>query len=156
MRHTLEWTIEKRGDTTVVIMSGSITERAALDQLAAELGRRRKVRFDLSDIQRVNSSGVKEWLALMRALPVTMEVWFESCSPPVVHQINLIKGFTGHAKVGSIDVPMVCDRCGAQETMTIGVTYGAMPALGTRPCRSCGGSLELDDFAETYFAFLGG
>ena len=154
MRDNLEWRIETHGDTAVVTLTGTVTERAALEPLVGELASAGKVQFDLGEIRRLNSSGVREWVEFMRALPATVEARFDNCSTAVVHQINLIHGFTGRAKVCSIRVPFVCDGCGLEESTTLPVEHGVMPSLGDRTCKKCGRPMELDDIAESYFAFL--
>ena len=154
MRNELTWNLDQQGGATRVTLTGALTERSNLGKLAGELAACKEIRFDLGGVARINSSGVREWLELMRALPATIAMQFENCSTSIVHQINLIRGFTGHAKVCSIRVPLVCAQCGREEAMTIAVERGTVPAVPTSRCAKCTREMELDDLAETYFAFL--
>lgn len=154
MRHVIEWRIDREGDTARVTLSGSVTEHASFDILTTDLGSPTKIRFDLGDVERINSCGVREWLRFMGSLPAAAETRFENCSTPIVHQINLIQGFTGAGKVASIRVPFICDACESHESTTVPVEQGVVPTLPARACSKCQRAMEFDDFEESYFAFL--
>lgn len=154
MRDDLEWNITRDGDSTLVRLSGAVTERALLPTLASELGTTGKVRFDLGEVVRINSCGVREWIVFIRGLPQTLETRFDNCSAPIVHQLNLIPDFAGNGPVSSVMVPLVCEPCNVLDSRPLGVEQGKVPELPVHPCKKCGTPMELDDFAETYFAFL--
>lgn len=154
MRHTLEWRIDRNGDTAHVTLSGSVTEHATFDILATELGSPTKILFDLGEVERINSCGVREWLRFMSSLPAAAETSFDNCSASIVHQINLIQGFTGPAKVASIHVPFVCESCHRYQATTVMVEHGVIPPLPALGCSKCKRAMEFDDFEESYFAFL--
>jgi len=90
----------------------------------------------------------------VRDLPNTLEMRFDNCSAPIVHQLNLIPGFAGRGPVSSVQLPLVCEACNVMETTELGVERGKVPELPVHPCKKCGTPMELDDFAESYFAFL--
>lgn len=153
MQDELAWNLDRQGDTTRVTLRGALTEHAELAKLAADLASSAVIDFDLGSVARINSCGVREWLEFMRTLPAA-ETRFQNCSTAVVHQINLIHGFTGRAKVCSIRVPLVCDHCGHSEAPLIAVERGTIPPLSHQSCPKCKHPMVLDDLAETYFAFL--
>lgn len=66
MSNELTWTIQTEPGATKVTLAGEITEGSNLDKLAAELSG--PVVIDLHDIKRVNSAGVREWVAFTVAL----------------------------------------------------------------------------------------
>ena len=91
----LTWKTERNGEQLKVIFEGDVTERAPLLDLTDEI-RGTTVIFDVGDITRFNSMGVKNWLKLMAALTERdIRVTLVRCAVPVVHQMNMISGPAG-------------------------------------------------------------
>lgn len=99
------------GDVTVVSLQGEISERFH----GVEVGRRLRgeVLFDLAQVDRITSFGVREWLTMLRELYATRVV-FARCSEPFMHQLSMIRSFAGNASIASFFAPYVCPACGTQ------------------------------------------
>ncbi len=154
-RRPLRWHIADEGDLTHVELRGEVNENVDLEELLPYLGAR--VRFDLQGIVRINSSGVREWVELMRAIGREREVVFVRCSSPVVGQLNAVYNFRGHARVESFWAPYLCEQCQRDDhrLLTVACDFVAGRPVRENPlCNQCGGPMVLDDLPERYFAFL--
>ena len=143
---------------TTVEFTGDIDETRDF----SELGRRLEgtVMFHLSEIRRINSSGVREWVDFVASLNKVNELIFSHCSPSVVSQINMIYNFAANADVRSFYAPYFCDSCTKEESKLIDVRNQYPDGISHEPpefpCEDCGGILEFDEIPDRYLAFLTG
>ncbi|MBI5480148.1 MAG: hypothetical protein HY906_14880 [Deltaproteobacteria bacterium] len=155
---TLRWRVRERGGTTTVEFSGELNEDTDFGDLGRVL--RGSVVFDLAEVRRINSYGVRAWLAFVRELPAVSALVLARCSPAFVMQLNLVRNLRHGAHVRSFLAPYVCERCGHEEAKLLDVA--ALPREGGLPpprqfrCGQCGAPMELDDIPDRYFAFLDG
>ncbi|MCC6996129.1 MAG: hypothetical protein IT370_16085 [Deltaproteobacteria bacterium] len=152
----LSWRIKERPGFTTVEFFGEIDENADF----AELRRRLKasVVFNLAEVRRINSCGVREWVNFVRDLPGVTELTFTHCSPAIVTQLNMIYNFRGGAKVRSFLAPYVCENCNTEEDKLLDV-HTHFPTRDTKKmpeftCEKCGEQMEFDDLPERYLSFL--
>ena len=114
--------------------------------------------FRLSDVRRINSCGVREWVNFVRDLPNVSELVFSHCSPAIVTQLNMIYNFRGTASVRSFYAPYVCESCNTEEERLLDVdTHFANGNVGDPPefrCERCKEPLQFDDLPERYLSFL--
>ena len=114
--------------------------------------------FRLSDVRRINSCGVREWVNFVRDLPNVNELVFSHCSPAIVTQLNMIYNFRGAASVRSFYAPYVCESCNTEEERLLDVdTHFANGNVGDPPafrCERCKEPLQFDDLPERYLSFL--
>ncbi|MBA3394370.1 MAG: hypothetical protein H0T89_17115 [Deltaproteobacteria bacterium] len=151
----LSWKISRDGERSVVQLKGSIDETAGFVDLVDELGATRTIRLDLGGVQRINSSGVREWITFIRKLPPGSPVELERCTPVLVSQLNVINRFAGDARVLSVYAPFVCPHCKHEENVLLDVGAGRSKlSLGSVKCSSCRKPSEFDDVEDAYFAFL--
>src|SRR6187401_1321404 len=148
----LSWRIKERPGFTTVEFTGEIDENADFSELRRQL--RGAVVFRLSDVRRINSCGVREWVNFVRDLPNVNELVFSHCSPAIVTQLNMIYNFRGRASVRSFYAPYVCKACDHEEDKLLEVqTHFANANVGSggpgrvrRPpefnCEKCGGRME--------------
>ncbi len=152
----LSWRIKERPGFTTVEFTGEIDENADF----AELRRRLKgpVVFQLREVRRINSCGVREWVNFVRDLPQVSELTFTHCSPAIVTQLNMIYNFRGAAKVRSFLAPYVCESCNHEEEQLLDLqTHFPKKDLRSVPefkCEKCGATMEFDDLPERYLSFL--
>jgi anti-anti-sigma regulatory factor len=149
----LRWQLDQVGGRLTVALVGVLDENADLRPLAQLDG---DVAIDLSGVKRISSTGVREWIDLMRALAGRCRVALVACSPASVTQLNLIANFRGAAQVESFIAPYECLRCGEErevliEARTCGRKELTLPAM---PCSSCGALMELAEIPERYLTFL--
>ncbi len=144
----LEWTATRDG----VALRGDIDEKCMLDPLADEL--QDGAVLDLSGVERVNSVGVRMWLAFIGRLQ-GRSLKLSACSVPIVHQLNMIARFGGDAEVTSIHAPFLCPECDASATTLVELAADVDAQLAAeRLCPKCGAHMEFDDVPSSYLAFL--
>src|ERR1051325_9937163 len=108
----LTWRIDRKLGQTVVELQGRVDEPAELEPLRAEL--RGPVMFRLAKIQAINSTGVREWINLIRDLPAVTELVLSGCSIAIVTQINMVSNFVGKGRVESVYAPYMCGGCATE------------------------------------------
>ena len=145
--------VEQRGGATRVSFGGRFDETADFAPLREQLAG--KVELDLAAVNRVSSTGVREWVDFVHALPRVTELSLVACSPAIVTQLNTIDNFRGPAKVSSLLAPYACESCGLEELRLI--ELGALGESGALPsfrCARCGEPMVFEDLPERYLAFL--
>jgi len=145
---------EVRDGTTRLSFKGDITEAARFDGVGPLAG---AVVIDLSAVRRINSSGVREWVMFIRAVPATAQITYERCSPAFVTQAGMISDFLGAGRIRSLFAPYACEACGATAELLLDVEKDLAPARGRAPpraCEKCGKPMVFDDLEESFFAFL--
>ena len=154
----LSWRIKERPGFTTVEFTGEIDENADFSELKKRL--RGPVVFQLAEIRRINSCGVREWVNFVRDLPAVTELTFSHCSPPIVTQLNMIFNLRGNARVRSFYAPYVCESCGHEEDKLLDVQSQLLGAAGGKfrapefTCDQCGAAMDFDDLPERYLSFL--
>lgn len=135
--------------TTVVTLEGRIDEGFEGAALGSSLSG--CVLFDLKNVERVTSFGVREWLEMMKALDEQedVETWLARCPEALATQMSLIRTFAGKAKLLSFQAPFLCDDCGNSMSKTLDCEREASwfrEGRGETPrCSCCGGTTKLDD-----------
>lgn len=150
----LSWRIKERPGFTTVEFMGEIDENADFSELRRQL--RGSVVFRLSDIRRINSCGVREWVNFVRDLPNVEELVFSHCSPAIVTQLNMIYNFRGAASVRSFYAPYVCESCNTEEEKLLDVDTHFAAGVEPPPfsCERCRRPMLFDDLPERYLSFL--
>ncbi len=154
MTDGLTWSLEESGATHRFVMRGEITEEADFSGVVAAATER--VVLNLSEVQRINSCGVREWIGFLQRLSSkATKVELERCSPVMVRQLSMIATMRGDAAVTSILVPYFCEACDDERTLPLELQPGRRPTLDEcAPCPECGGEMQLDDTPESYLAFV--
>jgi anti-anti-sigma regulatory factor len=146
--------VEPIPDAVRVHLAGDFTENADFTPLLAQSANR--LIFDLGEVRRINSCGVREWINFINALQKAGRTFaLERCSVPFVNQLNMISNFRGGAEVISIFAPYFCEGCGEQHTRLLQLAGDVSQTLKEQiPCPACGAPMELDDTPENYVGFL--
>lgn len=149
-------TIERIGPVTVVHFKGKLNEKFS----GAEVGRALSglVVFDLRQVERVTSYGVREWLQMLGAAePNLTGLYLAQCSEAIVSQLSMIKRFSGPGKVVSFCAPYLCRDCARTFQATIDVEPNfetlSRQVMPEKPCPACRGAADFDDDARSYLAF---
>ncbi|MGE3544313.1 MAG: FIST N-terminal domain-containing protein [Kofleriaceae bacterium] len=144
-----------QGGFQVVKIRGRLTEAFKGEQLGRTLAGR--VVFDLGEVDRVTSFGVREWLAMMSAASGMTESYFIRCSESVVNQLTMIRRFDGGARIASFFAPYLCNGCGSQIERLLDCERDAAELRSLAPapvrCPRCDAEARFDDDARSYFAF---
>lgn len=147
----------KEGVTTLKL-AGVVDEDNELTSLEPKLGAGPTV-LDLSEIDRINSCGVRDWVNWLGRIEKTgARLVFVNCSPAIVAQINLVHNFTANGIVKSFYAPYFCPRCEKEKLLRLETRDLIKSApITTAPacrCDECDGPMDFDDMEESYFAFL--
>jgi len=152
----LSWRIKERPGLTTVEFFGEIDENADFSDLRQRL--KGAVVFQLGEIRRINSCGVREWVNFVRDLPDVTDLTFTNCSPAIVTQLNMIYNFRGKGKIQSFYAPYVCENCNNEEEKLLDVDVqfpdGNVDSLPDFRCEQCDEVMEFDDLLERYLSFL--
>ncbi len=141
----------------IVTIRGRITEAFKGETAAAML--RGRVILDLSDVHRVTSFGVREWLAMFGSAKDLSECYLARCSESTVNQLTMIRAFDGGAKLLSFFAPYLCQACNKPFERLFDVELDAQEIASVSPeqvrCPRCDGAGKFDDDPRSYFAFPG-
>lgn len=154
MNSPLSWKVEQSPEHVTLHLRGAVTEDSDLAQLLRDVAWDKPVAFDLAEVTRINSCGVREWLHMMKAVPATGKLELVRCPPVLVNQLNAITNFSGPARVASVGLPFQCPSCNGTETLYASLSELDPPKLNGRLCSHCGGELDFDDLPAAYFAFM--
>jgi anti-anti-sigma regulatory factor len=153
MSGDLSFKKEKRGTDVVVALNGDITEYAPWDKLIAQIDTPAVV-FDLGDVKRINSCGVRDWLRMIRLLESKgVAIVLDRCSVPIVHSLTMISGFEGNGRIRSLFVPYYCEVCNVDSRRLYQVDSGGS-VLDGEPCPKCRNKMEFDDLPELYARWI--
>ena len=149
----LTWALDRKDGRTQVVLTGEITEDIDFASLAAQL--RGDVAFDLEGVNRINSTGVREWINFVRALgKENVSFTLERCSLPFVNQLNMISNFRGTGRVRSVFAPWYCSKCQAQHLFLLDCEENPAPHLEQeKSCPTCASPMVFDDIPEAFLSF---
>lgn len=157
MTEKLVTTIEqRRSGARLIRLAGVLDEDNALYDLIEKVEAGTAL-INLSGIERVNSSGARDWVQWLASLDAKgIRPVLVGCSPAVVAQLNRVKSFAGNAIVKSFHAPYTCTTCDRDKLMLVNVAdMGAAPyEAPSCACDDCNRPMMFVEDAETYFAFL--
>jgi len=142
----LSWRVTCRADVTTVVFSGDLAGHTDFGALPAQL--RGRVRFELAEVVRLNSFGIRNFVHFARSLARVDELVLARCSPAVVGTSSWCRP-SGGARGSSRCSRRTC-ACSAVTSRTacssrrVGLCRGRPPAADV-PCNVCGAPLELDE-----------
>ncbi|MCA9567446.1 MAG: hypothetical protein KC656_06365, partial [Myxococcales bacterium] len=140
------------GRFLIVTIRGRVNESFPGEAIGEKL--RGSVVFDLTEVDRITSFGVRAWLQMLDVAKMK-EAYFVRASPAVVNQVTMMRNFCGPARIHSLVAPYSCQSCGNE----FGVTYDAVgdrTALRARnplvvECPQCRTGAELDEDPWVFF-----
>jgi anti-anti-sigma regulatory factor len=149
------WEIRTEGDECRLVFRGQLDEHSDFRLLLPQVPK--KVTLDLEGIERINSSGVRQWIDFVDELRLAgVDFVLDRCSLAVVAQLNMVVNFGGKAPVLSLFAPYHCESCDEERLRWLKVHSGiAMELSQTFPCPVCSTPMELDDLPARFLAFLG-
>jgi anti-anti-sigma regulatory factor len=157
MSEMLVATVEqRRGGSNVIKLAGILDERNELSTLVEQVGTG-KVLINLAGVERINSSGTRDWVDwLARLEKKGIQPELVACSPAVVAQLNLVKNFAGKSVVKSFQVPYHCSACTRDKLLLVTIAeFGNFPPVAPEcACEQCGKLMTFTDETGTYFAFV--
>lgn len=151
-------TIDDEGARIVCHLSGAITESADFASIVSRIAShgKRALVLELHAVKRINSAGVREWIIFLGALAdVVPDIEIVRASPGIVRQLSMVRNTLGTARVRSIGLPYLCERCDEEAVVDCQVErdHVHMPSDSPR-CTACGALMIFDDVLDGYLAFL--
>ncbi len=156
MNQKFQAAVHQRDEMTYVKLAGVIDEDNDLTELAEKIPGGTVV-IDLSEIERINSCGVRDWVNWLGKIEKNgSKTVLVECSPAIVAQVNLVNNFTGGGVVKSFFAPYFCPNCDREKVLLVeAAELGAAPHKApTCRCDECDGVMDFDDMEDSYFAFL--
>ena len=157
MSEMLVATVEqRRGGSNVIKLAGILDEHNELSALVEQVGSG-KVLINLAGVERINSSGTRDWVDWIASLEKKgIQPELVACSPAVVAQLNLVKNFAGASVVKSFQVPYHCGGCARDKLLLVTIAeFGNFPPVAPEcACEQCGKPMTFTDETGTYFAFV--
>ena len=146
------------GDILCLRFTGVIDEGFEGRKVANGLTGQRLV-VDLSNVVRVSSFGIREWLEFVgTAKKRTRSMFLISIAPKVMNQLNMVADFVGQSKVFSFLAPYHCDYCDADRVRLLNMDRDRESIVQLvapeRSCEGCGNALEFDDDPVSYFSYV--
>jgi eukaryotic-like serine/threonine-protein kinase len=113
--------------------------------------------FDLDQVRRITSIGVRQWVDGLARLQ-GIEYFFIRCRTALMMQFNMIASFGGNGHLLTVYLPYVCPRCGGETEHLLDLRHEHDRVLeGKVPehsCDACGMPTDFDDDPESYFAYV--
>lgn len=142
---------------------GSMDENMKLNQIQLKDGG--TIIFDLGEVTRINSIGIREWIIWINRNAANHKIIFRNCPRAIIDQANLVPGFLPPAAViESFHIPFACFDCNTSDTriMQMGKDFVLTPLssgltihMPSAPqCPNCGKQMVFDAIEQTYFQFL--
>lgn len=156
----LDYTIKQNDEeTTTIYFNGPIDEFAhnTLSEIASKLSEVKSCCFNFSNIEYINSLGLRTWLNFFREFCKGKSITFEECAPYVVNQINFIEDFAGPAKITSFYGYFYCPDCNHEFRSLFKTDMGVdklKEEFASVDCEKCGANMELDMDEDNFINFL--
>jgi tRNA A-37 threonylcarbamoyl transferase component Bud32 len=136
-------------------LSGPIDQGFDRRSVLATAGDATPLVFDLSEVHRIKSFGIREWLSLVASLPQD-EFFFVRMRPSMVAQLNMVSHFAGRGVVVSVYLPYACAACGREEEVLFDLRRDLDRIKDLPPpidCPSCKAAMSFDEVPEQFLAF---
>jgi anti-anti-sigma regulatory factor len=149
--------IQQLDQFTYVKLAGILDEDNELVPLSNRI-RGDTVIIDLSAVQDINNSGVRNWVKWRQEMQARgVAVVLVECSPAIVAKLNSVSNFNDGGFIKSFYVPYYCQACEMEKAMLVDMDElrgdGAVHAPTCR-CDACDGIMAFDDMEESYFTFV--
>jgi anti-anti-sigma regulatory factor len=149
----------KKDRQLVVQLVGSVDDQANLEAAIGALPEPPyEMHVNCSQIDRINSVGVKGWIKYFQKIQEKrIPIFFYDCAPPIVQQMNLVFNFACGGKIVSLKLPFSCDNC--EHNYVQSITVQALKQINynipNQKCPKCGEQeAAFDDIPKMYFKFL--
>lgn len=152
MSSSLSINIAKDSTNVLVTLGGRIDEDAHFDEILASSGE--SFIFDFSNVNLINSCGVREWINLVNTLVAKAKIIYRQCPQIMIEQMNMVQGFLpSGASIESFYAPYF-DPDLDQEVKVL-LTLSEIKAKKAPIKKNDNGTeLEFDALEAQYFNFI--
>lgn len=140
------------GQNRTLLFSGELDEMSRFDTIQDLQG---TLVINFREVTSINSFGVRNWANFMATL-AGRQVIYEECPPHIVRQLNRIPSFQAHARVESVFIRYICEKCQAEKMSLVSrKAFESKEQIPeTMPCEICKeGEMEFDGQLDQYFSF---
>lgn len=141
----------------VIFLSGRLDE--TFEIVKSSIPSSSELNINLKDLISINSSGVRQWILLMRQLKQAKILLFE-CPKIFVDQANMVKDFIPeNAKIMSFYVPFYNEKNETEKSILFKLNehYTAKEVLPLQKVvDDSGDEMEIDVIESKYFKFING
>jgi len=146
------------GDEGVLVtLHGDVVETTDFSALAEVLEEEPRVEFNLRELRRMSSYGVRSWCEFLDGLK-GKHYAFHHTSTTFTTSVSMVPQVAGTGEIVSFEAPYRCDNC---ETVDVRLLESASVLqegeeliAPTLRCNVCGGELVFDDLPFRYFSFV--
>ncbi len=143
----------QQGDQTIVVFSGGIDEDSSFENVPKLNS---KITFDLSNVQKINSCGIREWIKFQDELDPNLKITYRGCSQVIVEQMNIIKGFVRAGGVIESFYAPYFDEENDEEVKILITPKEVVDGKAPVKKNAEGVELKFDEIEAQYFNFLKG
>jgi len=144
--------IQQQAGRTQVTISGVVDESVDLASLKGLTGH---LEFNLKDVRRFNSAGVRVWIDVLRELDEKCQLSFVECPATVIDQLNMINGFLASGAVRSFYGVMICEHCDTEVDHLFDTKEcRELDRLEPVNCDKCKRKMDLDADEDQYLLFM--
>ena len=121
---------------------------------------RKKILFELAQVNDFNSCGIREWIYLVRDISKLGQLVFKECSVTMIDQINMVPDSLGNGHIESFFAPYYCESSGCVGEVNRLINIRESAAILNNKsapefhCEKCKKQLEFDALEESYFLFI--
>ncbi len=117
----------------------------------------KELHLDFTHLQKINSLGLRGFIAFLKSIPKTTQIKYHHCSPLLVHMINIVDGLLpSNVEIKSLFIPYFCPTCQKESTFEVHAPFKKESLKVSRQCPDDGAHLELFYQESTFFKFLNG
>jgi anti-anti-sigma regulatory factor len=143
-------------DKSTYIFKGALDDKVREHEIPR--AENKDVVFDLGQVEKISSTGIREWIKLISAFKSAKSLTFERCSVLMVDQFNMVPESMGKARIESFYAPYFHGATRKEKICLIKVDF-FKPLLAKNEAPpmtddSSGDPLEFDALEESYFSFL--
>lgn len=146
-----------RDEGVLVTLHGDIVETTDFSALAERLEGEARVEFNLREVRRMSSYGVRSWCEFLEGLE-GKQYAFHHTSTVFSTQVSMVPQVAGDGKVVSFEAPYRCDNCESVDVRLLEsasvLQEGEELVAPTLRCNVCGGEMVFDDLPFRYFSFV--
>lgn len=149
--------LKKEGNTLIITLKGRLDEDVRYPSINDE--RYDRLVFVLSDVNMINSCGIRDWLAWHKTIVGRPQIVFKECHKLIIDQVNMVAGFLPeNAIVQSFYTPYYCEKCEKLTELFLerekDYPQGDLDLPEEIECMHCKNKAELDVIETKYLKFI--
>lgn len=136
---------------TLVYLKGDLVNeiKATFEAIESSLVTRDIV-FDCSELEKLNSIGVRHWMMFLDRIAKNHTFTFRNCSESFIDTALMIPGFTRNNKIESFFTSFDCQGCTNEKSLLISFVDGRSVVPSSVTCEKCGNKMAPDESLEDH------